>query len=363
MKYAALFVSVVLLNGLAFAQEDTTAVEDEFDFSDFVLTEEPAKSFCNNKVLGQSPTSLVSVFYDFQSQNTLTTGSINQNPALVEEEATINANHGFGVLGNFPILSRNNILINLGVEYNEQYYVFDDGNYSNPLTRNLQASPLRRTAVQATIFKPLNEKRFLLGFVGGSLNGDYDFGDYNFSNIRVPVAAIYGFKPNDRLMWGLGAVRTYLGGALNYLPVVYYYHSFKNPKWGIEAVLPSRFALRYRPDNKTIVNAGFTVTGATYNLTRFRDFEAEYLTDNNLPQTSTNENIELRRSELRIGMGVQRALSDFIWVNLQAGARLNWQYNVDEDDFFRGFDSDGYYMENELSTPLFVRLYISFVSP
>ena len=358
MRYVVLF-AVVFIAQAGFSQEDTTYVEEEFDFSDFELTEEPAKAFCNNKVLGQSPTPLISVYYDFQSENTLSPGPI-QNE--VTEDAVINANHGFGLVGNFPILSRNNILINLGVEYNEQYYVFDQ-DYSNPLARNLDASPLRRTAVQATIFKPLNEKRFLLGFVGGSLNGDYDFGAYDITKIRVPVAAIYGFKPSDRLMWGIGAVRTYLGGALNYLPVIYYYHSFKNPKWGIEAVIPSRFALRYRPNGKTIFNAGFTVTGATYHLSRFRDFESEYLAENGLQPTSTEDDIELRRSELRIGLGMQRALSDFIWLNLQVGARVNWQYNVDEGNFFRGFDSDGYYMENELSTPVFTRLYISFVSP
>ncbi len=364
MKYTALLTLALGLFHLGFTQEDSTQVEEEFDFSDFVLTEAPAKSFCNNKVLGQSPTALISVYYDFQSQNTLSSGPINQNPAFPEEEATINANHGFGILGNFPVLSRNNILINIGVEYSEQYYAFDDGAYSNPLTRNLQTSPLRRTAVTATVFKPLNEKRFLLGFVGGSLNGDYDFGQYDFSKTRVPIAAIYGFKPSDNLMWGIGGVRTYLGGALNYLPVVYYYHTFKNPKWGVEAVVPSRVAVRYRANSKTILNGGFTLTGASYHLSRFRDFEAEYYAENGQEYDDTLEdNVELRRSELRVGVGMQRALSDFIWMNLQAGARLNWSYNTDEGDFFRGFDSEGYYMENELSTPLFVRLYISFVSP
>lgn len=362
-KQLSLLVFALFTLEVAFAQEDTTSIEEDFDFSDFELAEEPPKVFCNNKVIGQSPTPLIAVYYDFQSQNTLTAGAVNQGDAFVSESATISSNSAFGLLGNFPILSRNNILINLGVEYNEQYYSIEEANYTNPLVQNLEASPLRRTALQATVFKPLNEKRYLLAFVGGELNGDYDFGNYDISKLRIPAAVIYGFKPSDYFMWGIGGARTYLGGSLNYLPVVYYYQTFKNPKWGIEAVLPSRLFMRYRPNSKTLINGGFTITGATYHLSRFRSFELDYYALNGLPYAKKEDNIELRRSELRVGMGIQRAMSDFIWLNLQAGVRLNWSYNVDEGDFFRGFDDEGLYMVNELSTPLYVRLDISFVSP
>lgn len=368
MRFICSLTVLLCLSLVSYAQEDTTYVEDDFDISDFELAAEPVKAFCNNKVLGQNPSALISIYYDFQSQNTLTADPIYDG--LSEEEATIRANHGFGLISNFPLLSRNNILINLGVEYNEHYYDFAGSGYLNPLVRNIKSHPLRRTALLLTVFKPLNDKRFILAQVGSELNGDYNFGyiDYweNFEvdHLRIPAALIYGFKPSDRLMWGVGASRTYLGGSLNYLPVIYYYHTFKNEKWGIESVLPSRLALRYRANQKTVINTGFSVLGASYRLSQFRRYEQNYVDINNQNVTVPSENnIELRRSELRIGMGLNRAISDFIWLNLEVTARLNWQFGVDEGDFFRGFDSDNFYMDNQLSTPVAVRLSLSFVSP
>lgn len=361
MLFRIVFLALLFIPQTAYLQEDSTYVEEEFDFSDFELAAEPVKSFCSNKVLGQSPTSLINVYYDFQATHDLTAGAIsNQLPA---QESTINSNQGFGLSGNFPILSRNNILINFGVSYSEHRYNFDDF-YIHPLLRNLDRNPLRSIGTQLTVFKPLNDKRFILAQAGLQLNGDYTFPSLQPAELlRFPAALLYGFKPNDRLIWAVGAARTYLGGALNYLPIIYYYHTFNNQKWGIEAVVPSRLNLRYRANSKNIFMLGWNVTGATYHLANFRGYEEDYMRANGLPVQSLEDNIELRRSELRIGATWQRAITDFVWASLETGARVNWLFNVDEDEFFRGFDDSDFYIENNLGTPLYIRLNLSFVSP
>ena len=365
------FILLVLLIGCGsvYAQVDTTEVEEEFDFSDFELAAEPVKAFCNNKVLSQSPTSLISISHEVQGAHTFNPQmEIAGLENIADEEAQINAIHTTGFQGNFPIVSRNNILINLGVNYFEYRYDIDD-KYNNPLTRNLANHPLRRAGLQLTVFKPLNEKRFLLAQLGTQLNGDYVHFDYQpASTLRIPAALIYGFKPSDRLMWGAGVARTYLGGALNYLPIIYYFHTFQNQKWGIEAVVPSRVNLRYRLDNKNIFTLGYTVTGATFRLNNFRGYEEDFIEANDgniLPLGETNfaDNIELRRSELKIAGSYMRGITDFIWAQLTVGVRANWLFNVDEGEFFRGFDDSDFYMDNQLGAPVFVRLNLSFVTP
>ena len=354
------------------AQTDTTSVEeDEFDFSEFELAAPPSKSFCNNKVLGQSPTTLIGVSYTFQGAHDFTAGNPSDNPLEgtgnpdLSEMNNIQSAHEFGLAGNFPVVSRNNILINLNVVYTEQHYSFTNEASNHPFTQSLQDNPLRSASTLATVFKPLNEKRFLLGQVGIALNGDYSYSnfDQSLSTLRYSAAFIYGFKPHDRLMYGFGVARTYLGGALNYLPVVYYYHTFKNEKWGTEILLPSRAYLRYRFNSTSLVGFGFNFLGNTYHLNNFADNPGASVPQN--PMAFQGQDLELRRSEVRFGARYMRSIKGFFWLIAEAGYRYNWSYDIDEDgDFLRLLGSDDpYYIENELGNPFYFTIGISYVSP
>jgi hypothetical protein len=77
-----------------------------------------------------------------------------------------------------------------------------------------------------------------------------------------------------------------------------------------------------------------------------------------------NSKIELRRSEIRTRLDFQRALSDFIWVGFQAGYIINYGFNVDSGNFYRGFGSDRpFVMENSVSSAPYFQVSINLVSP
>ncbi len=364
-----LFLPFLFLSSLAlFSQEDTTSTVEEFDFSAFELAAPAAKSFCTNKVLGQSPTPLLGVYYDFQASHGFTAGNlVDSEGADISEENTINAAHGLNLVGNFPLISRNNILINMNLVYQEQRYQMENAT-AHPLARSLSENGIRRAAALFTVFKPLNDRTFVLGQLGFELNGDYTFNNPQpLNTLRLPIALLYGWKPSDRLMWAVGLSRTYLGGSLNYVPVVYYYKTFRNQRWGMEALLPARATLRYRPNSISLFSLGYTVQGATYRLNRFPSFaEALAQRDPGVPQAlQAAEEVELRRSEIRAGLNYSRQLFGFFWISAEVGYRINYSFELDRDgDFVRFFGSDKpYFIENTLENPLYFTIGLSYVSP
>lgn len=362
-----------LLVFVAKAQTDTTSSDvDEFDFSEFELAAPPSKSYCNNKVLGQSPTVLLGVTYTFQGPHDFTAGNPIDNPLDgtgnmdLSETNNIQNTHEFALAGNFPVISRNNILVNLNVVYSEQHYNFTNETSNHPFTQSLLNNPLRSANTLVTVFKPLSDKRFLLGQFGVAFSGDYRFSNLTqeLNTLRYSAALLYGFKPNDRLMYAFGAARTYLGGALNYLPVIYYYHTFRNEKWGTEILLPSRAFLRYRFNSTSLAGVGFNVLGNTYHMNNLADNPGASVPGNPLAYSQAQD-IELRRAEIRLGATYMRAISGFFWMTAEAGYRINWSYDVDRGgDFPRFFGSDEpYYIENEIGNPLYFTIGISYVSP
>ena len=352
------------MSSSVFAQTDTTYVEEDFDFSDFELATEPAKAFCNNKVLGQSPTTLIGAFYDFIPEHSLTGGTPldNEEMGFSAQEAAIQ-NQGFALTTNLPIISKSNILINFNLIYQRQLYSIEGSN-EHPLLHTLNENGLTRMGSLFTVFKPLNDKKFLLGQFGFEINGDYSLNAIPTDNaLRLPGALLYGWKPNDRLMYAFGISRTYLGGALNYVPNIYYYHTFKNQKWGVEAIVPSRAALRYRFNSKSLLKAGFSVMGATYALNNWSENAESYSPEVN--QLFAAEAVELRRSEIRAGFTYQRQLFGFFWLSAEAGYRVNYSFELDQDgDFLRSFGNDEpFFIENDLEDQMYFTLGITYTSP
>jgi hypothetical protein len=364
MRYSILTFLACLILISSFAQEDSTYVEDEFDFSEFELAAPPSKNFCTNKVLGQSPTTLIGGFYDFMPEHSLTAGTPLGNEDFdVSDDASIETNQRIALTTNLPLISRNNILVNFNLVYQRQFYDIEGSN-GHPFLETLDENGLTRMGALFTVFKPLNDKQFLLGQVGFEINGDYSLNSIETNEaFRFPAALLYGWKPNDRLMYAFGLSRTYLGGALNYVPIVYYYHTFKNQKWGIESVLPSRGYLRYRFDSQSLISVGFTVIGATYALNNWTDNAFDYAPEvNELWQAQA---VELRRSEIRTGINYQRQLFGFFWLSAEAGYRINYSFELDQDgDFLRFFGTDEpYFIENDLENQLYFTVGITYTSP
>ncbi len=363
MKKILLFALAIFVLTPVFSQ-----VEEEEDYSqyaDFGFDENTkVKRFATQKVFDQSPTKLISIGYDFVGPNSTGIGEVTNNlVGVAPEDARINFNHGLRLAANFPVYSRNSLIVQVGGNYWEQRYSWEDRDgLINPANTAVAERGLRTFGLNTTVFKPLNEKNFIIAQVQADYSGDYWFDQFQpLNTIRYSGAVLYGWKPHDRLMWGLGFSRTYRIGDHNYIPVVYYNHTFKNRKWGIEALAPARINLRRTFNPRNILMFGYELEGQSYRLSRMRG--TLYSFDDGVT-VKTMQNPELRRGELRIRFTYEKSLKDFIWLSIQAGYRYNWRYDIDEGEFFRGFFGDQpYVLENNLTNPLYLNISINLVSP
>lgn len=344
------FLTIVLISKSLFslAQDtDSLAVEEDFSmYADAELAGD-GKRFCTSKVFDLSPNKLISVGYDFQTGADLQFGTWG---AIPTSEVSIKNVQGIRLSGNFPIVSKTNILFNLGVNYWESNFAVDNAS-DHPLAQRLEESGLRTTGITTTLFKPFNEKNFLLAQGVFDLNGDYFLPNFQpLSYIRFSATAVYGWKKHDRLMYGFGLSRTYRVGEQNIIPVFLYNYTAPSRKWGVESIFPARANVRRTFNTRTLAFFGYELEGQTYRMTSLEGEQGVV-------------NPELRRSELRIRFTFERSLKDFVWISMQAGLRYNWAFNLDDGNGFRGFGSDPYLLENTLSNAFYANVSINLVSP
>ena len=341
------------------AQTDSnTVIDDEEDYSmydDLEFEDESAKRFASVKVSGKSPDKLISVGYDFQGSCDMKAGAFG---TFSESTQKVNFTHGFRFGANIPVISKNNIIIQAGLIYWNYQYEFENPDaLTHPLHQTLNNNGLNTIDGAITIYKPLNEKSFLLGRVAAGMSGDYKLGDFQpLKYNRYSIALLWGKKPSDTKQWAIGVSRTYRAGEVNYLPVFMYNWTSSNRKWGVETLFPARGDVRYNFSPRSMLFAGFDLEGTSFRIGNKNELADPY------------NDLELRRSELRFRLKYERQIIGFIWVSVKAGYRYDYSFNVDRvengDDFFRGFFGDQpYMMENSLTNPLYFNFSINLVSP
>ncbi|MCE2741316.1 MAG: hypothetical protein LW669_07495 [Sphingobacteriales bacterium] len=367
-KKLLIFTSMLGLGfGQVWAQKDSTA-EAEIDFSEFADAEsaEGTKRYCTNKVLGISPNKLISIGYDFQGKHNLETS---HNPNFDKQQgdpmvypnssATLEHASGLRLLVNYPIVSNTKLLLTLGGNYwRTNYGVTQQPSASggtNYIANALEQRGLTTIGINSTIFKPFNEKYFTLGFVSADANGDFTLGDEKLgdylSRPKYSAALFFGKKRNDYSILAFGVSRTYRPGALGYIPLILFNHTFQNKKWGIESIFPARAAVRRTFNPRNILFFGYELEGQSYALI-------------NRGNDPFFNNLELRRSEIRPRITYEFALSGFIWMSVQAGYRINYNFNVDVGDNLRLLGSDNpYFIDNKISNPLYFQVSLNLVSP
>lgn len=349
-------ITVLLLFFMSFslvAQNDSIP-EEEIDFSAFAGEAEMAsgtKSYCTSKIIGISPSKLISVGYDIQGPYSLTTDVNNTAPWNDD----ISISHGLRLGATFPVVSNIRGIFSIGFSYWEQNYSFKNTLSGSPLAYSLDNSALRTTGVNFTYFKPLSGVHFLLFNSSHDLNGDYRLNEWqNPKYIKHSVLGVFGWKKHDRRQFGIGVARTYRVGEVNYIPIILYNYTSPNGKWGIESILPARFHYRRTINARNLLFAGFELEGNSYRL-RNRD---------NVFAGFPNDALELRRSELRLRLVYERSLYGFIWLSAQVGYRYNYRFEVDNGEFFRGFFGDQQYVfENKLTNPIYFNIGLNLVSP
>lgn len=342
-----------------FSQEDSTYTEEEdysiYDNLDYA--DEGTKRFASAKISGISPARLISVGYDYQAGYDITAGAFDTYAA---QTARVNSTQGVRIGANIPVISKNSIIVQLGGQIWDMNYDFEDdpATLNHPLLQTLQANNLTTVGLNSTIFKPLNETNFILVQVSADMNGDFSIPEFQEVNtIKNSVAAIWGKRPSDYKQWGIGISRTFRAGEMNYVPILLFNWTSPTTPWGTEILFPARGHVRYTFNRQNMAFFGFELEGNSYRIG-----------NQNRELPSLNNDLQIRRSELRFRFMWQRQLVGFIWVALEAGYRINYSFNVDRvpggKDFSRFFLlDDPFVMENALTNPLYFNLSFNLVSP
>ena len=349
---------------------DTLQVEEDYSMYDNVeYSVEGAKRFCSPKIEGLSPAKLISFGYDYQFAYDISADTLNtlQSPAnynLNPQDAQILRSHGMRVGFNIPVISQTNLVWQLGANYWEQRYDFKDPqNLQNPLLKTLSEHGLRTLGVSTTLFKPLNDKSFVL-FQGSA---DYS-GNYSLKSMmplhymKYSAALIYGKRPTELKQWGVGLARTYRVGEINYIPVVLFNWTDQANKWGTEMLFPARAHVRRTINSRNMLFAGYELEGQSYRLWNSASTDGYDM---------RADELEVRRGEIRLRLIYEFAVKDFVWMSVQAGYRINYRFDVDRlidgAENYRAFglieDTPPYVMLNRLSNPLYINISINLVSP
>jgi hypothetical protein len=328
------FFGILCLAASANAQTENTVEDDFSNYGD--ADTKVTKSYCNQKVNYLTPSKLISIGFEGQ-------GGFSWNSANATGQETTNdirRAQGLRLMYSTPVVSRTNLLVNLAVSHWETGYNPDNAGGSNPVLNALDTRGLRTSGLQATIFKPFNSKNFLLIQAQADVSGDYrQLSELSGNNLTYSGVAVYGWKKNDNLLWGVGAARTYRLGQLIYVPVVLWNKTF-NSKWGVEMLLPARAVVRRNFGTTSLVTAGFELEGNTFYM-------------NNVGY--------LRRGEIKPRITYERQLKNFIWMTAQVGWRYNGRFDVFSDQ--NPVKNEAAIWENTIGNPIYFNIGIHLVSP
>lgn len=322
------------------AQVDSTELFDYSQFGDA----QGVKRYCNQKVINQTPQRIVSIGFERQGSFTMPDLPLSAMlPAM--QSFSITQMTALKAQVNIPVLSTNKIIWQLGASYWGSRFAFADPG-QHQIAKQLSTHTLTSTGINTTLFKPLNEKNFLIVQASADINGIFhDFDDITGQAVTVSATALYGWKLSEKNMLGLGVARTYRAGQVIHLPVVLWNKTF-NDRWGMELLLPARGHLRYNFSTSSIVQLGYELEGNQFSMS--------------IPG-STNGTIFLQRGELKPRLQWDKKLSGFLWFNAQAGLRYNWRF--DGMDVYNGEALNQRYFTSALGNPLYIGFSLNFVSP
>lgn len=332
---------MLFLNGLAFAQTDTTKTStEEINFDDFGDADnKDIRTFCTQKVSYLSPTKLISIGYEAQLPFFLTSENVSKKTTGISK---INSFGGLRLGFNAPAISRSNFILNLGVTFWNTSVRIRVPENATPFS-GIKAWALNSTGINATVFKPFNNKNFMIIQASADLNGNYrNFGDLNAKGMTYSGTAIYGWKKNDNFMWGVGVSRTYRAGQLLHIPVILLNRTF-NQKWGIETILPAKFNVRRNFSPSSYLLLGYEIEGNTFFV------------------ANTGQDVYLRRGEMKPRITFEKKLAGFVWLSAQAGWRYNWRF--DGFSTQNPVKNEKPLIVNSLGNPLYFNVSINLVSP
>ena len=363
--------AIVLTSTPIFAQTETESTDsyDDIDWSlydDLGFEDESIKRYANAKIEGLSPAKLISFGYDFQSPYSITAGDmtlVDGSTIAGGEALQVNSTAGIRAGFNLPVVSQTNLVWQMGANYWNTSYNYAEAPTSadNPLHQTLSEYGLRTSGINTTVYKPLDEEQFILFQGSADMSGTYGTSLMPAKYLKYSAAVLWGKRPTEKKQWAVGVARTYRVGELNYIPVILYNKTSANNKWGTEALFPARVHVRRTINPRNMVFLGYELQGQS-----FRMYDNE-----NLGFDIRDEDLEIRRGEIRVRAIYEFSLKNFIWMSVQAGYRINYRYDVDRlasgPDIYRAFGlidgTPAYAQMNGLTNPFYVNVSVNLVSP
>lgn len=322
------------------AQEDST---DYIDYSKFGDAQ-GAVRYCTQKVLNQSPQRIISVGFERQGAFEMPDIPLSSMlPAMqnfsVKKVSILRAQV------NIPVISTNKIIWQLGANYwGSRFSIQPPGN--NLFTNALNDHSMVSAGINTTIFKPINEKKFIILQASSDVNGIFhDLKQINSNAITVSGTLIYGWKTTEKNMIGTGIARTYRAGRILHIPVLFWNRTF-NDKWGMELLLPARGYIRHNFSTSNMLQAGFELEGNQF-----------WMKQTNSPAGE----LYLQRGELKPRIMWDKKITGFVWLNIQAGLRYNWRFEG-MNRYNAKLIQERFFM-SQLGNPLYFSFSLNFVSP
>jgi len=336
--------------------KDSTGTEPEEDYSLYGGTEESVK-YCTQKVRFLSPTKLISLGYEAQGPFDMKISS-EEGSGTFTSSNRVSRFGGLRWVANAPVISNNRFILNIGASYYESFMEFENTQtgtqpYFGPYILSAMEKGIRTTGLNATAFKPLDEKHFLIVSAQGEFNGNFGWDTYKnaLPKPTLTFAALYGWKKNENTMLAIGATQTWRGGEKLYVPLLLFNKTF-NDHWGLEMLLPARAHVRYNFSPKSLLLGGFEIEGNSYRIAKG---DADFITSD-----GKKDFLELRRSELKFRLMYEQRLFGFIWISVQGGFRYNYKFNISEN---RGSDRGDFLFTSKLGNPLYGGISLNLVSP
>ncbi|MFD2513058.1 DUF6268 family outer membrane beta-barrel protein [Pontibacter locisalis] len=273
--------------------------------------------------------------------------SESDDPRLGDGEGQIRRHNKFAVRALAPLLNKPQTKLILGFEYELEEFNFEGLNETSyDLYRYLEDKNLKSIGVQLAYLRSISERNFYLIRLKGELNGDYTQDNIKVSDyIKATVDVAYGWKKTPDYSIGVGLQWGYTFGRQRIFPGILYNRTF-NPNWGIESIFPANFRLRYNANEKTLFYTGYRLEGASYNIIADRTALAEF------------GEIELRRTDIKGLVRMEREIYDFLWFAVESGYRRYYRHRI-----FDEIGSTDELITNDLKGAGYVEVQLFLVPP
>ncbi|GAB3823538.1 DUF6268 family outer membrane beta-barrel protein [Pontibacter rugosus] len=243
--------------------------------------------------------------------------SDSKDPRIGDGSGRVKRNNKFDFRALAPLLNKPQDKVILGFSYNLEEFNFQRATpAAYPVYQYLEDKNLRSIGLQLAYLHSINERNFYLVRVKGELNGDYTQDNINVTDyLKATVDLAYGWKKSEDYAIGVGLQLGYTFGRQNVYPGILYNRTF-NDKWGVESIFPANARVRYNVNEKTLLYAGYRLEGASYNL---------YVDE---PPLSEFKELELRRTDVKALVRLEREIYDFLWFSVEGGFRQYYRNRI-----------------------------------